>query len=43
MVDQNKIFSFKMKRQAKNVLPSDVEGTVGDKLVISMILTGSCV
>ena len=28
MVNQNKIFSFKIKRQAKNVFPSDVESTV---------------
>ena len=28
MVNQNKIFSFKIKRQAKNVLPRDVERTV---------------
>ena len=29
MVSQNKISSFKIKRQAKNVFPSDVERTVG--------------
>ena len=29
MVSQNKIFSFKIKRQAKNVYPRDVERTVG--------------
>ena len=28
MVIQGKIFSFKIKRQAKNVLPGDVERTV---------------
>ena len=28
MVIQNKLFSFKIKRQAKNVFPSDVERTV---------------
>ena len=28
MVIQNKIFPFKIKRQAKNVFPSDVERTV---------------
>ena len=28
MVNQNKIFSFKIKRQAKKVFPSDVERTV---------------
>ena len=28
MVKQNKIFSFKIKRQAKNVFPRDVERTV---------------
>ena len=28
MVDQNKIFSFKIKRQAKNVFPKDVERTI---------------
>ena len=31
MVIQNKIFSFKIKRQAKNVFPSDVERTVESK------------
>ena len=28
MVNQNKILSFKIKRQAKNVFPNDVERTV---------------
>ena len=28
MVNQNKIFSFKIKRQAKNVFPRDVKRTV---------------
>ena len=28
MVNQNKTVSFKTKRQAKNVFPSDVENTV---------------
>ena len=28
MVNQNKIFSFELKRQAKNVFPKDVERTV---------------
>ena len=28
MVNQNKIFSFKIKRQAKNLFPSDVKRTV---------------
>ena len=28
MVHQNKIFSFKIKRQAKNVFPRDVKRTV---------------
>ena len=28
MVNQNKIFSFEIKRQAKNVFPRDVERTV---------------
>ena len=28
MVNQNKIFSFKIKRQAKTVFPSEVERTV---------------
>ena len=28
MVNQNKTFSFKIKRQAKDVFPSDVERTV---------------
>ena len=29
MVGQNKRFSFKIKRQAKNLFPRDVERTVG--------------
>ena len=29
MINQNKIFSFKIKCQAKNVFPSDVERTEG--------------
>ena len=29
MVNQNKIFSFKIKRQVKNIFPRDVEKTVG--------------
>ena len=33
MVNQNKIFSFKIKGQAKNIFPSDVERTVGIFLV----------
>ena len=28
MVNRNKIFSFRIKRQAKNVFPNDVERTV---------------
>ena len=28
MVNQNKKFSYKIKRQAKNILPSDVERTI---------------
>ena len=28
MVNQNKMFSFKIKTKQKNVLPSDVEATV---------------
>ena len=28
MVNQNKIFSFEIKRQAKNLFPRDVEKTV---------------
>ena len=28
MVNQNKIFSFEIKRQAKNIFPRDVERTV---------------
>ena len=28
MFSQNKIFSFKIKRQAKNVFPSNVEKTI---------------
>ena len=29
MVNQNKIFSFKLKRQAKNIFPIDVQKIVG--------------
>ena len=29
MVNQNKLFSFKIKRQAKKAFPIDVERTVG--------------
>ena len=32
MVNQNKIFSFEIKRKAKNVFPSDVKRTVVSKL-----------
>ena len=28
MVNQNKLFSFEIKRQAENVFPRDVESTV---------------
>ena len=34
MVNRNKMFSFKIKRQAKNVFPSDVERTVGRKKLV---------
>ena len=30
MVNQNKIFSFKIKRQTENIFPRDVEKTVND-------------
>ena len=33
MVNQNKVLSFKIKRQTKNVFPSDVEWTVTEKSV----------
>ena len=36
MVGQNKRFSFKIKRQAKNVFPRDVERTVGKLLKLKM-------
>ena len=32
MVNQNKIFSFKIQREAKNVFPRDVERTVGNEI-----------
>ena len=37
MVNQNKIFSLKIKRQAKNVFPSDVERTVASFGLLSLI------
>ena len=44
MVIQNKIFSFKIKRQAKNVFPSDVERTVDLFLLINDdILSTYCI
>ena len=36
MVNQNKIFSFKIKHQAKNVFPSDLERTVGRAMTYSI-------
>ena len=33
MVNQNTIFSFKIKRQAKNIFPRDVKRTVGLEIV----------
>ena len=33
MDNQNKIFSFKIKRQTKNVFPRDVERTVSVNLI----------
>ena len=41
MVNQNKIFSFKIKRQAKNVFPSDVKRTV-TVVHLPAILTIEC-
>ena len=37
MVNQNKIFSFTIKRQAKNVFPRDVERTVGSNVIIKAL------
>ena len=37
MVYQNKIFSFKIKRQAKNVFLRDVKRTV-DKLIVTVAI-----
>ena len=36
MVNQNKIFSFKIKRQAKNVFPRDVERTVATCITMTL-------
>ena len=36
MVNQNKIFSFKIKRQSKNIFPRDVERTVVRVFVVRM-------
>ena len=35
MVNQNKIFSFEIKRQAKNVFPKDVERTIDTQYYLS--------
>ena len=40
MVYQNKIFSFKRKRQANNVFPRDVERTVDRKFKQRVFETG---
>ena len=36
MVNQYKIFSFEIKRQAKNVFPRDVERTVSNKYPLAI-------
>ena len=38
MVNQNKIFSFKIKRQAKNIFPRDVERTVHEQVFFLLVL-----
>ena len=38
MVNQNKIFSFKIKHQAKNVFPRDVERTVVYLCLVDVII-----
>ena len=46
MVNQNKIFSFKIKRQAKNVFQRDVERTVVDVsevFLVSYNVKGLCI
>ena len=37
MVNYNKMFSFKIKRQAKTIFPSDVERTVCDDVRLSLL------
>ena len=45
MVNQNKIFSFEIKRQAKNVFPKDVKRTVGIVLtrIVNILTTNQLV
>ena len=38
MVNQNKIFSFKIKRQVKNVFPRDVERTIVDTASVWIVI-----
>ena len=38
MVNENKIFSFKIKRQAKNVFPRDVERIVGRNVFMHKLI-----
>ena len=38
MVNKNKIFSFKIKRQAKNVFPRDVERIVGRNVFMHKLI-----
>ena len=40
MVNQNKIFSFKIKRQVKNIFPSDDERTVSAKVLYAIFFSG---
>ena len=42
MVNQNKLFSFKIKHQAKSVFPRDVERIVTEYLSVYVMITGVC-
>ena len=42
MVSQNKVFSFKIKRQAKNVFPSDVERTLDLQTLVALVSVLVC-
>ena len=42
MVSQNNVFSFKIKRQAKNVFPSDIERTLDLQTLLALVSVLVC-